>query len=189
MKEAAERLFAKAPRADQLPWSVVDGVQQLVERLKPPVWLESEIHNRLILLVNHVLQAEPEAMQRLSRHAKKSIQLQLKPIALQVRITPVGLLELEACDGKPDLSLELKSDRWSEAAKSVSAGAQPDVHLYGDVLLAAEIGWLRENLRWDIEEDIARLFGDGPATLFVGGMRRLLDALRGFASPTRSVVS
>ena len=189
MKDATQRLFAKAPRVDQLPWSAIDGAQQLVQRLKPPVWLESEIHNRLILLVNHVLQAEPEATQRLSRHANKSIQVQLKPIALQVRITPVGLLEVEVGDGKPDLSLELKSERWSEAAKAVRAGAQPDVHLYGDVLLAAEIGWLRENVRWDVEEDLARLLGDGPATLFVGGARRMLDALRSFASPARSVVS
>jgi len=36
-----------------------------------------------------------------------------------------------------------------------------DVH--GDVALAAEVSWLAENLRWDIEDDLARVIGDAPA--------------------------
>lgn len=169
-----------APPPADLPWAVLDGLQQAASRFKPPQWLEQEVHNRVVLLVNHVLQAEPEAIQRLARHSHKTIRLQLKPIEVCLRITPVGLLECVADVGTPDLSLELKSERWSEVAKSVTGGEQPDVHLYGDVMLAAEIGWLREHLRWDIEEDLARVLGDAPAAVITDTLRRAVEGARAF---------
>ena len=180
MKQAASRLFQHVPTPAELPWAVLDSAQQVLQRFKPPLWLEQEVHNRVVLLMNHVLQAEPEAMQRLARHGLKTIRLQLRPIEVCLRITPAGLLERVELQGNPDLSLELKSELWSDVAKSLTAGVQPDVHLYGDVMLAAEIGWLREHVRWDVEEDLARVFGDAPATMITDTARRMLDALRVF---------
>lgn len=180
MKHAASRLFQAAPSAADLPWTILDGIQQAASRFKPPHWLEQEVHNRVVLLVNHVLQSEPEATQRLARHSQKSIRLQLNPIEVCLRITPVGLLELVSDVGNPDLSLELKSEQWSDAAKSVTAGEQPDLHLYGDVMLAAEIGWLREHVRWDIAEDLARIVGDAPAAMISDTLRRVLNGVRAF---------
>ena len=180
MKQATSRLFEHAPTAGGLPWAVLDVAQQAAMRFKPPQWLEQEIHNRVVLLLNHVLQSEPEAMQRLARHSQKTIRLQLKPIEACLRITAVGLLECVAQQPNPDLSLELTSDRWSEVAQSLASGDQPDVHLYGDVMLAAEIGWLREHVRWDVEDDLARIMGNAPATLIIDTARRTLDALRAF---------
>jgi ubiquinone biosynthesis accessory factor UbiJ len=165
-----------------LPWGLLDGLQRLATRLQPPVWLEREAHNRVLLLLNHVLMQEPQAMQRLARHAGKSIRLHVAPVEAVVRITPPGLLELSTAGPKaPDLGIELKSPAWSHAAKAVAQGGQPDLHIFGDVMLAAEIGWLREHVRWEIEEDLARLLGDGPAVALLGAARRFLDALRRFA--------
>ena len=44
-----------APSFPPMPWQLLDGAQQLAQRLRPPTWLEHELHNRAVLLVNHVL--------------------------------------------------------------------------------------------------------------------------------------
>lgn len=169
--------LAKGP----LPWSLLDGVQRLATRLRPPSWLEREVHNRVVLLLNHVLMQEDEAMKRLSRHAGKTIHLDLSPVVATVQVTPVGLLELVDATANSDLRIELKSGSWGQAAQQWWAARELDVHIYGDVMLAAEVGWLREHVRWDIEEDLARVLGDAPATAISGVARRVLDALAGFA--------
>jgi ubiquinone biosynthesis protein UbiJ len=46
------------------------------------------------------------------------------------------------------------------------------------VALASELNWLAEHLRWDIEEDLARLIGDAPAHGLAQAARRLAAALR-----------
>ena len=50
----------------------------------------------------------------------------------------------------------------------------------GDVQLAAEMGWLAENLRWDAEEDLSRLIGDAPAHAIAEAGRRLFAGLKQF---------
>ncbi len=167
-------------RAGALPWSLLDGVQRLATRLRPPPWLEREVHNRVVLLLNHVLMQEDEAMKRLARHAGKSIHLDLTPVLATVVITPVGLLECVDAVATPDLRIELKSGSWAQAAQQWWRARDLDVHIYGDVMLAAEVGWLREHVRWDVEEDLARVLGDGPATAISGVARRVMDALGAF---------
>ena len=62
--------------------------------------------------------------------------------------------------------------------QSALAGKAPPVKIEGDVQLAAEIGWLAENLRWDAEEDLSRLIGDAPAHALADGGRRLAAGLK-----------
>ena len=61
----------------------VELLQQLASRLPaPPAWLRAELHNRLVLLLNHVLQQEPQAMDRLRRQQGKAL------ITLRIRRQP-----------------------------------------------------------------------------------------------------
>jgi ubiquinone biosynthesis protein UbiJ len=46
--------------------------------------------------------------------------------------------------------------------------------------LAAEVNWLIDHVRWDPEEDVARLIGDAPAHTLVQTAKRAVDALRSF---------
>ena len=64
------------------------------------------------------------------------------------------------------------------------------MHIEGDVQLAAEINWLADHVRWDVEEDLARLLGDGQAHMLVQGVRRLAQGLKQFVTqfPATSVV-
>ena len=54
------------------------------------------------------------------------------------------------------------------------------VRIVGDVQLAAEINWLVDHVRWDVEDDLARVIGDVPAHTIATGARRVVDALRQF---------
>ena len=60
------------------------------------------------------------------------------------------------------------------------AGKPPPVKIEGDVQLAAEIGWLAENLRWDFEEDLSRVVGDVPAHALADAARRAMAGLKQF---------
>ena len=48
-------------------------------------------------------------------------------------------------------------------AKGALRGDKPAIRIDGDVQLAADINWLVDHVRWDVEEDLARVIGDAPA--------------------------
>jgi ubiquinone biosynthesis protein UbiJ len=48
------------------------------------------------------------------------------------------------------------------------------------VQLAAEINWLIDNVRWDVQEDLSRLLGDAPAHLVSQSARQLMSAVKQF---------
>ena len=50
-----------------------------------------------------------------------------------------------------------------DLAQAALRGDRPAVRIDGDVQFAGDIQWLADNLRWDLEEDLARLMGDVPA--------------------------
>jgi len=60
------------------------------------------------------------------------------------------------------------------------AGKSPPVKIEGDVQLAAELGWLAENLRWDFEEDLSRVVGDIPAHAMADAAKRVGQAVKSF---------
>jgi ubiquinone biosynthesis accessory factor UbiJ len=144
----------------------------------PPAWLRAELSNRLLLAINHVLQQEPQAMERLRRHLGKRLQLRWGRIELVFVPTRAGLLSLGESQGQPDLVLTLTEDSPLVLAQAVFQGSKPSVAIQGDVQLAAEIGWLVDNVRWDAEEDLARLFGDVAAHGLMVQGRALMQALR-----------
>ena len=50
------------------PFAFFDELfNKIGERLQPPPWAVHEIQHRAVLFLNHVLQQEPEAQQRLVR--------------------------------------------------------------------------------------------------------------------------
>jgi ubiquinone biosynthesis protein UbiJ len=118
------------------------------------------------------------------------------------RVSRAGLLGLEVADtvgtgtgtgdaidplapadttGEPGLVVTLDPGdlgRWLLAA----AGGRPPMEIRGDAELAAEVGWLAENLRWDIEDDLARIVGELPAHQLAKAARWMVDAARRLAA-------
>ncbi|WP_290869026.1 hypothetical protein [Aquabacterium sp.] len=56
-------------------------------------------------------------------------------------------------------------------AKLALTGQRPDVNIEGDASLAEAASWLMKNLRWDVQDDLARWLGNTPAEFLrqVGG--------------------
>jgi len=149
---------------------------------QPPVWLISEGHNRIVLLLNHILQQEPEAMQRLARQKERIVKFAWQHYTLLLTATPVGLLALapeSASEGsKIDLLLEIIDTDVSELGKKLMQGDKPNVRIEGDVQLAAEVQWLAQHVQWDLEGDLARIVGNVPAHHMANAMRDLRSKLR-----------
>jgi len=155
-------------------------LESFVKQLQPPPWLVAEGQQRLVLLLNHVLMQEKEAQSRLARKKGSVIRAQWGSFELDLLITPAGLTDRAQVGAPADLTLIIAEQALWALAQSVLQGKAPAVKIEGDVMLAAELGWLADNLRWDIEEDLSRLFGDVPAHAMVDAGRRLLARLRAF---------
>jgi ubiquinone biosynthesis protein UbiJ len=149
--------------------------------LQPPPWVVEEMQRRLVLLLNHVLQQEPEAQARLKRQTGRLVEAHWRHFSVRLVATPAGLLDLGLATQAPDLTLTLTDDSPFSLAQATLRGDKPPVRIAGDVQLAAEVQWLVDHVRWDIEEDLARVFGDAPAHAIGSVLRRMGDAVRKFA--------
>jgi ubiquinone biosynthesis protein UbiJ len=130
------------------------------------------VQERLTLLLNHVLSREPVAQQRLKPHIGATILVESAgwpaflpaPPPLALQITPAGLLErLAELPVQPSLRLQLDASNPAAMALGALSGERPRVDIQGNAALATDMNWLMENLRWDIEDDLAKLLGPVPA--------------------------
>jgi ubiquinone biosynthesis accessory factor UbiJ len=151
---------------------------------KPPDWLMHELQQRVVLLLNHVLQQEPQAVDRLLRKKGQIVGIESAWITMQLIVTPAGLLDLAPSDAKPDLTLKVLDMDPLGILKKLLQGDKPRMEISGDVLLAAEVNWLVDHVRWDAEEDLSRIVGDIPAHTMMSALRGLGDALKKFIQPT-----
>lgn len=161
-------------------------LQSLATRFQPPAWVVDEGQQKLVLFLNHVLMQEKEAQQRLLRKKGSVIHVRWGMFALDLLITPAGLMDRAAPGATPDLLLAVAAESPAVVLQSVLAGKAPPVKIEGDVQLAAEIGWLADNLRWDVEEDLSRLIGDVPAHTLANFARQALAGLRQFLAQAPS---
>ena len=148
--------------------------------------------DRALLWLNHVLAAEPAATARLAVHAGRKVTVHWQgpagpwpvPPDLVLRITPAGLCE--TVEAEPDASsppsaglrVTVALPAPHELLSLWFAGKRPAVSVEGDARFAADVAWLVENLRWDVEHDLARFVGDAAAHEFVRFGTALRDALR-----------
>ena len=155
-------------------------LESIATRFQPPAWVVDEGQQRLVLFLNHVLLQEKQAQERLLRQKDRVVHLRWGLFAIDLIVTPAGLADRAPAFSKPDLVLSVAAESPLTVVQSVLAGKAPPVKIEGDVQLAADIGWLAENLRWDAEEDLSRLIGDAPAHALADAGRRLASGLRQF---------
>jgi len=167
--------------AQALPDLAAQLAKQLSSSFHPPEWVIDETVNRLVLFLNHVLMAEPEAMARLARQKGQRIELLWERVHLQLTPTPAGLLERGHFEGF-DLRLMVNEESALSLASTLARGEKPKVRIEGDVQLAAEVNWLIDHVRWDAEEDLARMIGDAPAHTLAQAARQAMTALRSFVA-------
>lgn len=143
---------------------------------------------RLVLLANHVIASEPAAVLKLKPHAGHRIDLHLRlpasagwaarlaeplPRHVGLRVTPAGLLEqaeptIAADSPVPPaggLSVTVDLPDPFQAVRLALRRERPPVTIEGDAALAEAVSWLMKNLRWDIEDDLARWLGVPPTQM------------------------
>lgn len=153
--------------------------------------LAPALMDRLVLVVNHVLSAEPQAVQRLLPHRGRVLRLELQqlprllpaPPPLAFMVTPAGLVEWCREPVDADLRVRLEASNPAALALQMVTGGMPPVVIEGDAQLAADVDWLLKNLRWDVADDLDRLFGPTVAhelhRLGTGLARALRAAMQG----------
>jgi ubiquinone biosynthesis protein UbiJ len=167
--------------AQALPDLAAQMAHKFGTSFQPPEWVVDEAVNRMVLFLNHVLMNEPEAMARLARQKGQRIELVWERVQLQLTPTPAGLLARGHFEGF-DLRLTVTEESPVSLASALARGDKPKVRIEGDVQLAAEVNWLIDHVRWDAEEDLARLIGDAPAHTLAQAARQALLALRSFVA-------
>lgn len=183
----------------------------------PFQWLGPAALARLVLLLNHVVSSEPQAAARLKPHAGRPIDVRwtgagaaslppvlaqwlpqgLTPPPIRLLITPAGLFEAvdtASPPASPDgsttptgLTLTVDLGEPLGLLKRLSRGERPDVQIEGDAALAEVASWLMKNLRWDLQDDVARWLGSTPAELLRkvgGGIREALQRWKPGAGPS-----
>jgi ubiquinone biosynthesis protein UbiJ len=167
--------------ATQSPFSFLNGlVERVMAGPQAPAWLVSEMHQRLVLFLNHVLMQEKEAMERLVRQKGRTARVQWRQYSMALLVTPAGLFDVAPEGAEPDLLLEVTEASPVSLAQAALRGDKPAIRIEGDVQFAAEINWLVDNVQWDVEEDLARVIGDVPAHTIAKLARTASQALRQF---------
>ncbi|MFC4621831.1 hypothetical protein ACFO3A_06330 [Comamonas nitrativorans] len=172
--------------ATQSPFSLLGNLaERAAQAVQPPAWFVSETQQRVVLFLNHVVMQEPQAMERLVRQTGRIALVQWRQFSMALVVTPAGLFNLADEGARPDLRLEVLDTNPLALAQTALRGDKPAIRIEGDVQLAAEINWLAENLRWDVEEDLARVIGDVPAHTLANLALAAANAVRQFVGKAR----
>jgi ubiquinone biosynthesis protein UbiJ len=114
--------------------------------------------------LNHVLRSAPLALERLQRHAGRTVAFHVGPTTLAFTIQTTGEVTAALPGASRDLEVRM------------SPFAEP--RMQGDEALAQDVAFLVRHLRWDAEEDLARVVGDIPAHRAAGAARAFRDWAR-----------
>ncbi|SIO63560.1 ubiquinone biosynthesis accessory factor UbiJ [Paraburkholderia phenazinium] len=115
--------------------------------------------------VNHLLARESWARERLAPYAGKTARLSCSPVVLILLVQPDGYLTAvdETQAQLFDVTIAVPSEALPAFVQGGQAAVMKHVKIEGDAEFVTVIAKLAEHLRWEPEEDLARLIGDGPA--------------------------
>lgn len=175
--------------------AITQFLQQLknsVHQLKPeqltqaPLWVQQAVQARVVLLINHVLQQDARALERLLAHQGKMVQAQWRQFNICLRITPAGLVALEQHTQAADLNVQVSETNPVHIMRQAAFGQRPNIHISGDAELASSIHWLAENVRWNLHDDLVSIFGAETAQRISQFARIVRDVLFEFVNTVAS---
>ena len=128
-----------------------------------------------IFALNHLLGAEAWARDKLKPYAGQCVEFRAPPLpALRLDILESGLLANAAQDAAPNLVVTIGAGALPAMARGEDA-LMREIGIEGSADLAGAVQYLFRHLRWDIEEDLSRVFGDVLAHRMVEQGRRFAD--------------
>jgi ubiquinone biosynthesis protein UbiJ len=126
-------------------------------------------------VVNHLLAQEDWARAKLSPHAGKTACFDAGFQGLNLTVEATGYLALAAADALPAVTIKVKAANLPLIVQDMKK-AFSYVRIEGDADFANSISQVSQGLRWDAEDDLAKLFGD------VAAVRMVSTARAGFAA-------
>jgi ubiquinone biosynthesis protein UbiJ len=126
-----------------------------------------------IAFVNHLLETEPWAREKLAPFAGKRVHVKAPPLPdLAFAVSAEGRLE-PAPELDPDLTVTLSPADLPRLLAGDDAVIR-SIAFSGDAELAAALQYLAKHLRWEAEEDLSRVVGDVAAHRIAGSARDFL---------------
>jgi ubiquinone biosynthesis protein UbiJ len=122
--------------------------------------------------INHLLRTNAWARERLLPFAGKTARFNLFPTVCTLTVRDGGEVGPAAHGATPDVTLTVTAPVAMRALGG-DEEAWNAVAVDGDTAFAQEIGHLVRHLKWDVEEDLSRVFGDVAAHRMAEGGRAL----------------
>jgi len=143
----------------------------------PPLLLGLPMLSSVFLTAtNHLLSQAGWARARLQAHAGQTARLSVQPLGdIDFCIAADGYLAEWSAAQAPDVSLHLLVGELPRLLVDGLETAMRHVRIEGNAEFAEALGFVFRHLRWDAEEDLARLFGDIAAHRLVEGGKQLMD--------------
>ena len=130
--------------------------------------------------LNRLLHETPLALERLRRHAGRTVRFDVGPLPIAWTIQPDGGVASADPRGVRDLAIRVSPFALPRLAAGDEA-AWREAQVEGDAELAQDVSFLASHLRWDPEEALSKVVGDIAA-------HRVLGAVRGGARWGRETV-
>lgn len=135
--------------------------------------------------LNHLVKQEKWAQEILVKHEGEIIDLEL-PIGRMQFVIQAGLFQrLNQVKGVSDASMsentspavrfEISQDAIWAFLSGGKTAALKHVKIVGDVDFAADLNQLASDLRWELEEDLSKLFGDAVANNMTLRSKKILE--------------
>lgn len=131
---------------------------------------------------NHLLKSSPWACVRLLPFAGKSALFDVPPLVFSFVVSDDGTvspLPASAPDTAPDVVIRLPANTAFLLFSGLDR-VMSEAVVSGNAEFATELSFVMRNLRWDAEQDLARVFGDVPAHRLVSAGKGLLLAQQEF---------
>ena len=109
--------------------------------------------------INHLLQQDPDERSRLLPHAGKIARIDSKVAEIRLAVEADGFLGPANRDAQPSVSIFINAADLPLLIQDRTR-AFSRVRIEGDAEFANALSQLITNLRWDPEEDLAKIFGD-----------------------------
>jgi len=125
-----------------------------------------------VTALNRLLRQQAWARDYLRPYAGKIVRVQVAGWALALRVQTDGLTQASSALEPADVVLTLAQNNLGAAFEALHKH-EPErlpalVHMEGEAALAQAVLALAQNLRWDVEDELAQVLGDRVATTLIG---------------------
>ena len=131
------------------------------------------LESPFVAALNYLLESESWARERLAPFAGETLEVRAPPLpALRFTVAADGRLAPAASAAAASLTVTIGPGALAAATRGEEHLLRA-IDVAGNAGLAAEVMFLLRHLRWDVEEEVAKLLGDAAAHRLVGMAREV----------------